>query len=269
MPKLPFKSGQIHFEYLHNEAAEVPTLVLLHGFMEDSRMWNELIPSWRKAGDVLCIDLPGHGKSDSFDTVHSMELMAEVVWFVCKNLNLQNIALLGHSMGGYVALAFAEKYPELLGKFGLFFSTPLADSPERQLMRDKASQLVQQNKNSFVRASIPQLFDPEMRMKFKEEINEQITQSLELSTQGIVAAIQGMKNRPDRSNILTHPPKHLVPNDMIVIAGQADTVIPFESVERWWSWPAIGLRYASPSGHMGHITNRQSCIEAVERWWLG
>ncbi len=269
MASLPFKNGQIHFEYLHNDEAEAPVLVLLHGFMEDSRMWSELIPTWRKFGEVLCIDLPGHGQSDSIDAVHSMELMAEAVWSICANLNLQDIALLGHSMGGYVALAFVEKYPEMVGKLGLFFSTPLADAPERKVMRDKAAELVQQNKNSFVRASIPQLFDPEMRANFQTEIHRQIDQSLEMPVEGIVAAIHGMKNRPDRSHVLRNPPAHLSPKDITVIAGKADTVIPFESVEQWWSSPAIGLRYASPSGHMGHITHRQGCIEAVEHWWLG
>jgi len=269
MPKLPFKSGQIHFEYLHNEAAEVPTLVLLHGFMEDSRMWEQLLPAWRKNGDVLLIDLPGHGQSDCFDKIHTMELMAEAVWFVCANLNLEKVCILGHSMGGYVALACAEKYPEFLSKIGLFFSTPLADSAERKLMRNKAAELVQQNKNSFVRASIPQLFDPEMRLKYKNEINSQIEQSLELSTEGIVAAILGMKARSDRTHILHDPPPHLKPQDIAVFAGKADTVIPFESVEQWWSTKSIGIRYTSPSGHMGHITHREGCIDQVQRWWLG
>ena len=193
-----------------------------------------------------------------------MELMADAVDAVVQFCQLPSFHLLGHSMGGYVALAYAELHPEKLEQLGLFFSTPKADSPARQVMRDKAAELVQQNHNSFIRASIPQLFDTNMHEAFQPAIHCQINQSLEMSVEGIVAAIQGMKIRKDRT--------HLLESGAIsvgVFAGKLDTIIPFDSAEKWSLAKGVNYRYTSPSGHMGHITHQEGCIDEVQRWWLG
>ena len=263
MDLLPFKNGQLHYQWLPGNPVHKP-LVLLHGFLEDSRMWDRLSLAWNTHGPVLMIDLPGHRQSDSFAAVHTMELMAEAVDAVVQFCQLPSFHLLGHSMGGYVALAYAELRPEKLEQLGLFFSTPQADSPARQVMRDKAAELVQQNHNSFIRASIPQLFDTTMHEPFQPAIHCQINQSLEMSVEGIVAAIQGMKIRKDRT--------HLLESGAIsvgVFAGKLDTIIPFDSTEKWSLAKGVNYRYTSPSGHMGHITHQEGCIDEVQRWWLG
>ena len=263
MALTPFKNGQLHYQWLPGNPVHKP-LVLLNGFLEDSRMWDRLSLAWNTHGPVLMIDLPGHGQSDSFAAVHTMELMADAVDAVVQFCQLPSFHLLGHSMGGYVALAYAELHPEKLEQLGLFFSTPKADSPARQVMRDKAAELVQQNHNSFIRASIPQLFDTNMHEAFQPAIHCQINQSLEMSVEGIVAAIQGMKIRKDRT--------HLLESGAIsvgVFAGKLDTIIPFDSAEKWSLAKGVNYRYTSPSGHMGHITHQEGCIDEVQRWWLG
>ena len=263
MALIPFKNGQLHYQWLPGNPVHKP-LVLLHGFLEDSRMWDRLSLAWNTHGPVLKIDLPGHGQSDSFAAVHTMELMADAVDAVVQFCQLPSFHLLGHSMGGYVALAYAELHPEKLEQLGLFFSTPQADSPARQVMRDKAAELVQQNHNSFIRASIPQLFDTTMHEAFQPAIHCQINQSLEMSVEEIVAAIQGMKIRKDRT--------HLLESGAIsvgVFAGKLDTIIPFDSTEKWSLAKGVNYRYTSPSGHMGHITHQEGCIDEVQRWWLG
>ena len=103
-----------------------------------------------------------------------------------------------------------------------------------------------------------------MREAFQPAIQRQIDQSLEMSVEGIVAAIQGMKTRKDRTHILK---VGTVP--VGVFAGKLDTVIPFDSVEKWSLATGVNYRYTSPSGHMGHITHRQGCIDEIQRWWLG
>lgn len=263
MDLLPFKNGQLHYQWLPGNPAHKP-LVLLHGFLEDSRMWDGLSQAWNTHGPVLMIDLPGHRQSDSFAVVHTMELMAEAVDAVVQFCQLPSFHLLGHSMGGYVALAYAELRPEKLEQLGLFFSTPKADSPARQVMRDKAAELVQQNHNSFIRASIPQLFDTTMHEPFQPAIHRQINQSLDMSVEGIVAAIQGMKIRKDRTHILESGAISVG-----VFAGKLDTIIPFDSTEKWSLAKGVNYRYISPSGHMGHITHQEGCKEEVLRWWLG
>ena len=263
MALLPFKNGQLHYQWLPGNPVHKP-LVLLHGFLEDSRMWEGLSQTWNIHGAVLMIDLLGHGQSDSLSPVHSMELMAEAVDAVVQFCQLPSFHLLGHSMGGYVALAYAELHPEKLEQLGLFFSTPKADSPARQVMRNKAAELVQYNHNSFIRASIPQLFDTSTHEDFQPAINRQINQSLEMSMEGIVAAIQGMKIRKDRTHILE---SGAIPVGVFV--GKLDTIIPFDNTEKWSLAKGVSYRYTSPSGHMGHITHQEDCTEEVLRWWLG
>src|SRR5690606_19202303 len=100
---------------------------------------------------VICIDLPGHGNTGNFGNIHTMELMAEVVNAVLEHLNIYGVSLVGHSMGGYVSLAFAEKYPEKVTGLVLLNSTPEADSKERKINRDRAVDLVLKNKDAYIK----------------------------------------------------------------------------------------------------------------------
>ena len=267
MPLLEYHHSYIHYEFRDHPKGNHGTLVLLHGFLEDSRMWRGLTPYLEHLGSVLMIDLPGHGETSSFGYEHTMDFMAGCVRAVLDELGLTKCVLLGHSMGGYAALAFAELYPNYLTGLGLFFSTPEADSPERLDMRLRAAELVKKNKNAFIRAAIPQLFDRDTRSSFKEEISSQIQESLTLSTQGILASIMGMRSRPDRISVILHPPSQLTPSRIAVFAGKKDTVIPFQRVQDWWSIESVGYRYLSDHGHMGHISDSKKCGMAIAEWW--
>ncbi|CAI8286679.1 MAG: Haloacetate dehalogenase H-1 [Flavobacteriales bacterium UBA4585] len=266
MPFLEYHGASLHYEFYSSEST-APPLVLVHGFLENLHMWKELLPQWTAFGSVLTIDLPGHGATSSFGYEHSMEFMADAVYAITTHLNLQPFLLLGHSMGGYVGLEFATLYPEQLVGLGLFFSTPEPDSVERKLVRERAVELVKQNKNTFVRASIPQLFDAKTRETIKSDIEALIARTLQMETQGIVAAIYGMKKRVDRSLILHQPPTHLKERGIAVFAGRQDTVIPFDQVQQWWEAPGVTFQYESPYGHMGHMSDRDGCVAAVLQWW--
>ena len=266
MPFLEYHGASLHYEF-HSRESAAPPLVLVHGFLEDLHMWEELLPHWTAFGSVLTIDLPGHGATSSFGYEHSMAFMADAVHAIAMHLNLPPFLLLGHSMGGYVGLEFALHHPEQLVGLGLFFSTPEPDSEERKLMRVRAVEIVKQNKNTFIRASIPQLFDAKTREIIKSDIDALIARTLEMETQGIIAAIYGMKQREDRSRILYQPPAHLKERGIAVFAGRQDTVIPFDQVQHWWKAPGVTFRYESPYGHMGHMSDRDGCVAAVFEWW--
>ena len=89
-------------------------LVLLHGFMENSSIWADMEGFLSKDFRLIKVDLPGHGLSEVKTSPQTMEMMADEVKATLDSLNLRAVHLLGHSMGGYVSLAFAEKYPEML-----------------------------------------------------------------------------------------------------------------------------------------------------------
>ena len=272
MAQIIFKGEPLHFTWwgsLIKDHKDQFPLVLAHGFLEDQRMWQTMLPALRNFGPVLTIDLPGHGLTANFGYEHTMDFMADAIEAVLEHLELENVALLGHSMGGYVALAMAEHHPERLRRLGLFFSTPQPDAPERVEMRHRAAKIVMENKGTFIKNSIPMLFDPEALEEHRDQIDEQIQFSLEMSAQGIVAAIHGMRQRPDRTRLLYAPPSELDPDGIGVFAGIHDTVIPFSTVQTWWDAPGVSYRYQSPHGHMGHITDTEGCTEAVVNWWLG
>jgi pimeloyl-ACP methyl ester carboxylesterase len=135
------------------------------------------------------------------------------------------------------------------------------------MMRDKAEALVLENRNAFIRAAIPQLFSAELRPGLREVISKQIDQSLEMSVEGVAAAIRGMKSRVDRTRLLIDPPKSLQPKKIGAFVGESDTVIPIASVREWIDAPGVGYQFISSHGHMGHLSDTENCAAAVTEWW--
>ena len=116
----------------YTDTGKGQVVVLLHGFLEDASMWNALIPELSKKNRVVAIDLLGHGNTNSLGYVHTMEDMANTVKAVLSHLSLRKFIFIGHSMGGYVALAFAKLYPENIKGLCLLNSTYEADDLERK-----------------------------------------------------------------------------------------------------------------------------------------
>jgi pimeloyl-ACP methyl ester carboxylesterase len=145
-------------------------VVLLHGFYENKEMWNAFVPEFSKKHRVIAIDLLGHGKTECLGYVHSMEDQADMVHHVLHKLKIRKAVLVGHSMGGYIALAFAELYPEMVTGIALVNSTSMADSDERKLNRDRAIKAVKQNYSVFIAMSIANLFREENREKLLPQI---------------------------------------------------------------------------------------------------
>lgn len=129
----------------------------------------------------------------------------------------------GHSMGGYVALAFAEKYSELLKGICMFHSTALPDSEEKKRDRDRTINIVKKDSMTFIRAVIPNLFAPANKEKYKVEIDELIASASQMPTQGIIATLEGMKIRKDRTQVLKD-----VNVPVLIISGKQDTAVPFD-----------------------------------------
>ena len=145
------------------KGTEKETLVLLHGFMENLFIWEEMETELCKKFKLIKIDLPGHGKSENFAEIHTMEMMAEKVNEVVDYLKIEKFHLLGHSMGGYVSLAFAEKFPKKLKSLTLFFSTYFADDAEKKELREKSLRIIKENFRTYVNAGIPNFFSENER----------------------------------------------------------------------------------------------------------
>jgi pimeloyl-ACP methyl ester carboxylesterase len=258
MPFIPFKNGRIRY----SDTGTGRAVVLLHGFLENRTMWNDFTPALSKGKRVVAIDLPGHGDSDCFGYVHSMELMAEAVMAVLDTLKLRKVVLVGHSMGGYVALALAELNPDRVKGLCLFFSTAHADSAERKAGRDQSIALVKQNHKSFIRVAVPLLFRPKNRKLHRDAVNALKKEALKTPKQGVIAALEGMKLRPDREVIL-----RFCPYPVHFVIGKQDPVLPYESLlAQAEASDQASVTFLPDCGHMGFIEERDASLKALKKF---
>lgn len=247
---ITYKNSRIAF----SSEGKGSAIVLLHGFLENSSMWNNIIPKILKRNRIICIDLLGHGKSNCFGYVHTMDEMAEAVKAVLKHLKIRRVTLIGHSMGGYVSLAFAEKFPKNVKKICLLNSTAQADSDERKKLRKRAIQLAQTNYNNLVSMSITNLFAEHTRKQFLNEIEIVKNEALKTSLQGYIACTEGMQLRPNREHVL-----NTASYKKLFILGKNDSILNYKSVIKEanrTNTPFVELS----SGHMSHIENLEDLV---------
>ncbi|WNH13755.1 alpha/beta fold hydrolase [Thalassobellus suaedae] len=232
-------------------------VVLLHGFLENSNMWLPFIPALSKNNRVICIDLLGHGKTDCLGYVHSMELMADVVHAVLSHLKIKKATIIGHSMGGYVALALAEKKPNLIKGLCLMNSTAQEDSFEKKKNRDRAILAVKQNHKTFIRLAISNLFRPKNRTIFSKEIKQIKKEALQTPLQGIIAALEGMKIRKNRTFILSNNSYK-----QMMMVSKKDPVLNYDSLINQTKNTQVKV-VEFPDGHMSHIENKNYFLQEI------
>lgn len=251
-----YQSKNIHYKI----SGKGNCLVLLHGYLESLEMWKQHQEQLSANYQIITIDLPGHGKTDNIDKVHTMTLMADVVLEVLKTEHIQKCVMIGHSMGGYTTLAFADKYPQMLNGLGLFHSHALADNEETKLNRERTIDLIEQDKGHFINHFIPSLFAPDNKEKFAKEIDFQIASANKMPKENVIAAMAGMKERYSSIDILVEAK---VP--VMFIAGKHDSRIPLEKTLAQAALPKNSqLTILGNSGHMGWIEEQQKTIAAID-----
>lgn len=236
--------------------------MLLHGFLEERSMWNDYAERLSVNHQVICIDLLGQGESDCLGYVHSMELHAEAVKAVLDAESIKSYSVVGHSMGGYVALALAEKYPQLIDNLVLFHSTANSDSDERKAERERVISLAQRNKNVYVNSVIPTLFAEQTREKLTEEIRHVAELASDFPTQGIIANIRGMMERKSQFETLRN-----AAFETLIIHGELDPVIATEDLQTQESLSTkIRMTTIPEIGHMGHLEAPEKCYEILSNF---
>lgn len=253
MKQLLYKNTKISY----SDTGKGTAVVLLHGFLENQKMWMNLIPEISIKHRIITIDLLGHGETECMGYVHSMEENAEIVRAVLSELRIRKAILVGHSMGGYVALAFAEMYPKNVKGLVLMNSTSRADSEERKKNRDRAIKAVKKDYESFIRLSISNLFSPDNRERLKNEIENVKIEALKTPLQGIVASLEGMKIRKDREYVLQN-----MGCPSLLILGKKDPVLNFEeNLEQLLKKNTKLVTF--PDGHMSHIENKDDLTKVL------
>ena len=259
MKQIIYKNTAISY----SDIGKGSTVVLLHGFLENKTMWKDLAPNLSKKNRVLSIDLLGHGETECLGYVHSMEENAEIVKAILSRLRIRKAVIIGHSMGGYVALAFAELYPKIVKGIVLLNSTAKEDSEERKMNRDRAVKAVKQNYINFVRISIANLFSENNRDRLENEIEKMKLAALKTPLQGIVASLEGMKIRKDRQFILKE-----TDFKKMLILGKKDSVLIYdENLSQIENTNTELISF--PDGHMSHIENKEELEKVMVSFLKG
>ncbi len=251
MPFIEFQHTKIYYRL---EGKGNPVL-LIHGFAEDGNVWNKQVDALKDKNLLIIPDLPGSGSSDIIDGHASIERFADAMKAVVDSVILKNkevpfsqLAVIGHSMGGYITLAFAEKYPEMLNSFGLFHSSAFADSKEKIAIRKKAIEFISRNgTEAFLKTSVPNLFCEETKKENPGLIDLVFEMANTISPEVLIQYYQAMIERPDRTSVLKSFKK-----PVLLIAGKFDTAVPLQaSLEQFTMPPISTVHILKHSGHMG------------------
>ena len=233
--------------------------MLIHGFAEDSTVWDHQLKFLKDKFRLIIPDLPGSGTSELVDDM-SMEGMADVIKQILDNeLNQatssdkdlhggEGICMIGHSMGGYITLAFAERHPGYLKGFGLFHSSAYPDNDEKKEVRRKGIEFINQHGAfEFLKTSIPNLFSPLTREKNPQLVRDHVTGASNFSGAALVSYYESMMKRPNRTAVLENAG---IP--VLFIIGEHDTAVPLNDSLRQCSLPENAyIHLLQYSGHMG------------------
>jgi pimeloyl-ACP methyl ester carboxylesterase len=233
-------------------------LVLVHGFCEDSSVWDGLLPLLVPA-PLVRVDLPGFGGSERA-LAPGMDAYADAVCAVLNELDIERCVLAGHSMGGYTALAFAEKHPERLAGFSLVHSHPYEDTPERIENRRRGIGMLQaEKKELYVAQLFPGLFAPAFGQQHPDVVQRLIEQGQKQTAGGIADALQAMIDRKDHTHTLRDSP---CPVQFVL--GEQDSVIPAAQALEAAALPAVAdVHLLAGVGHMGMFEAPEQLASAL------
>jgi pimeloyl-ACP methyl ester carboxylesterase len=255
------KQGEVMIsgkKIFYRSKGQGPAVVLLHGFGEEGSVWKHQFDIFGQ-NQLIIPDLPGSGQSEPTENL-SIDGMAETIYEFLNVLDIKRCTLVGHSMGGYITLAFAEKFKELLSGFGLFHSTAYADSQEKIDTRKKGIAFIeQQGAYEFLKISIPNLYSPITKKLHPQIIEEQINASHNFLGSSLVSYYKAMIDRPDRTKVL-------IDNELPVlfILGKYDTAVPFKDGLELCHMPRISyIHILENSGHMGMIEESSASNKAL------
>lgn len=235
-------------------------VVLLHGYLESMYVWDDFVKLLTPDVRVIVVDIPGHGISEVKGEVHTMEMVADILHEMLKSLGIEKVTMVGHSMGGYVTLAFCARHPEQLEALVLLSSSPFPDTELKRENRRREIALVRAGKKDALARVAPETgFAPHNRSRLKDYIDDLVECVHITEDDGIVALLGGMIARVDQNEMLRQSGIR-----QLFILGKHDAYIPVEAAQEFIALnPQAKVVWLEDSGHMGFIEEPEACAKAL------
>ena len=237
-----------------------PVVVLIHGFIEQGSMWKDLVKILSASYRVLIPDLPGFGQSVLLRKTVSMDWYAEQIANMLQQEQVKKCVVLGHSMGGYVALYLAEQYPELLKGLGLVNSHAFADTTEKKNNRKKSNEFIQRYGSApFVKELYNHIFSKDYIQKHPAHLEKLINQASAYTPDALIAANTAMMNRKDKAHVLAASPY-----PVLFISGKQDESVPLENSLKQATIPDVAVFHLyQNSRHMSIFECKKQAHQAI------
>jgi pimeloyl-ACP methyl ester carboxylesterase len=238
-------------------------VMLVHGFTEDRKIWDPLLAGMEDNYRWILPDLPGSGGSAYNSSLSELTHLSEALKAIAYQEKIVDMVMIGHSMGGYISLAFAEKYPEKIRALGLFHSSSYADSPEKKESREKNIRFIQKNgAGIFVEQSLPGLFSDSFKTEHLDEINKLIEQYANFNPESLVFYLKAMMQRPVTTAVLK-----LITKPVLFIMGEEDKAVPLkDGLEQCHLPPISYIHILTHTAHMGMIENTSLCKSLIAQF---
>lgn len=257
-----YQSSNIHYLTI----GKGQTVLLLHGFGEDGTIWQPQIDFLKDQFRLIVPDISGSGKSQFVQGAH-IETYAEIIKLILDtefkkfpHQEAEGATLIGHSMGGYITLAFAEKYPQYLNSLGLFHSSAFADEEAKKTVRNKAIEFIK-NKGAyeFLKITIPTLFAKSFTEAYPEKIAALIEAGKNFTDAALIQYYEAMIHRPDRTAILKKFNKPI-----LFIIGELDQAIPLQnSLQQCYLPSQSNVNILAQSAHIGMWEEKEKANQLV------
>jgi pimeloyl-ACP methyl ester carboxylesterase len=245
------------------DAGSGDALVFLHGFAESKQLWTDFKKPLQQKFRTIALDLPGFGNNTAEVADYSMDAMADYVKQQLDKLGIKKCILIGHSMGGYVSMAFAEKYSAMLNGLCLFHSSALPDTDEKKDNRNKTIEFVEKHGvEKFMQSFVEPLFFAENREKLRSKIDLMKKIGTATPKESVVGGLAAMRDRPDRTEVLK---KANYP--VLFIFGKEDGAVPMDKALEQCHLPDNSMVYfLGQTGHMGMFERTYETRKTIEKF---
>ncbi|HUR12680.1 MAG TPA: alpha/beta hydrolase [Flavitalea sp.] len=235
-------------------------LFFIHGFGEDGRVFENQVNEFESSYRVIVPDLPGSGQSEFNHDINSMESYAACITAILDLEKTPAAVIIGHSMGGYITLAMAEKFAARVLSFGLFHSSALPDDEEKKKSRKKSIKFIEEKgARIFMEEFLPKLFSERFKKEHQAVIDHLIARYANFDPRSLVQYTKAMMQRPDRTIILK---EWLKP--VLMIIGEEDTAIPLQGSLQQTHLPKLSyIHIGRETGHMGMFEDPAGCNKII------